>query len=80
MVVVVEDDMAVVSTAASSFLAHPARTAAQQMIAMRVVRCGVNMEPPVEFAKRPARQNAERVERKASGGGRQAGYEPAPTN
>ena len=48
MVVVVEDAIAlVVSTEAFSFFAHPARTAAQQQIAMRVVRCGVNIQPPV---------------------------------
>jgi hypothetical protein len=34
-------------TAALSFLAQPARTAAQQQIAMRVERCSVDMEPPV---------------------------------
>ena len=44
----VEDAIALeVSTAAFSFLAHPARTAAQDQIAMRVVRCSVNIEPPV---------------------------------
>ena len=44
----VEDAIALVlSTEALSFFAHPARTAAQQQIAMRVVRCGVNIQPPV---------------------------------
>jgi hypothetical protein len=44
----VEDAIAVVLSAeALSFFAHPARTAAQQQIAMRVVRCGMNIEPPV---------------------------------
>ena len=48
VVVVVEDAIALVlSTEALSFFAHPARTAAQQQIAMRVVRCGVNIQPPV---------------------------------
>jgi hypothetical protein len=48
VVVVVEEAVVlVVSTAAFSFLAHPARTAAQEQIAMRVVRCNVNMKPPV---------------------------------
>ena len=32
-----------VSMAAFSFFAHPARTAAQQQTAMRVVRCSVDM-------------------------------------
>ena len=46
--VVEEDAIALVlSTEALSFFAHPARTAAQQQIAMRVVRCGVNIQPPV---------------------------------
>ena len=46
--VVVEDAIALVlSTEALSFFAHPARTAAQQQIAMRVVRCGANIQPPV---------------------------------
>jgi len=36
-----------VSTAAFSFLAHPARAAAPRQIAMRVVRWSVNIEPPV---------------------------------
>jgi hypothetical protein len=46
--VVVEDAIALVLSAeAASFFAHPARTAAQQQIAMRVVRCGMNIEPPV---------------------------------
>ncbi len=44
----VEDAIALVLSAeALSFFAHPARTAAQQQIAMRVVRCGMNIEPPV---------------------------------
>ena len=43
-VVVVDAAIALeVSTAAFSFLAHPARTAAQQQIAMRVVRWSVNI-------------------------------------
>ncbi len=50
-VVVVEDvDDAialVLSAEALSFFAHPARTAAQQQIAMRVVRCDMNIQPPV---------------------------------
>jgi hypothetical protein len=37
----------VLSTEALSFFAHPARTAAQQQIAVRVVRCGMNIQPPV---------------------------------
>ena len=46
--VVEEDAIALVlSTDALSFFAHPARTAAQQQIAMRVVRCGMNIQPPV---------------------------------
>jgi hypothetical protein len=46
--VVEEDAIALVlSTDALSFFAHPARTAAQQQIAMRVVRCGLNIQPPV---------------------------------
>src|SRR4051812_5729691 len=36
----------VLSTAALSFLAQPARTAAKQQLAMRVVRFSVNIEPP----------------------------------
>src|SRR5438034_8073875 len=36
-----------VSTAAFSFLAHPARAAAPRQIAMRVVRWSVNIKPPV---------------------------------
>jgi acyl-CoA reductase-like NAD-dependent aldehyde dehydrogenase len=52
VVVVVVDEVddaiaLVLSTEALSFFAHPARTAAQQQIAMRVVRCGVNIQPPV---------------------------------
>jgi hypothetical protein len=44
----VEDAIALVLSAeALSFFAHPARTAAQQQIAMRVVRCGLNIQPPV---------------------------------
>jgi hypothetical protein len=44
LVEVVEDAIALVeSTAALSFLAHAERTAALQHIAMRVVRCSVNM-------------------------------------
>jgi uncharacterized protein YjeT (DUF2065 family) len=44
----VEDAIALVLSAeALSFFAHPARTAVQQQIAMRVVRCGVNIQPPV---------------------------------
>jgi len=44
----VEDAIALVLSAeALSFFAHPARTAAQQQIAMRVVRCGMNIQPPV---------------------------------
>src|SRR4051812_48822455 len=39
----------VLSTAALSFLAQPARTAAKQQLAMRVVRFSVNMEPPVQM-------------------------------
>jgi len=50
-VVVVEDvDDAialVLSAEALSFFAHPARTAAQQQIAMRVVRCDMSIQPPV---------------------------------
>jgi hypothetical protein len=42
-VVVLALDEAVVSTAALSFLAQAVRTAALQHIAMRVVRCSVNM-------------------------------------
>src|SRR6266550_5479079 len=56
--VVVEDDAIalVVSTAAFSFLAHPARTAAQRHNAMLVERCSVCMEPPVQVTDgyRPA--------------------------
>jgi hypothetical protein len=44
--VVVEDATALVVSMAASFLAHPARAAAQQQIAMRVVRCSVNIKPP----------------------------------
>jgi hypothetical protein len=43
LVVVLALDEAVVSTAALSFLAQAVRTAALQHIAMRVVRCSVNM-------------------------------------
>src|SRR5438874_1492423 len=44
----VDDAIALeVSTAAFSFLAHPARTATQEQIAMRVVRWSVTIEPPV---------------------------------
>jgi hypothetical protein len=48
VVVVVDAAMLDVSTAASSFLAHPARTAAaQREIAMLVERCSVYIGPPV---------------------------------
>jgi hypothetical protein len=43
VVVVLAVEEAVVSTAALSFLAQALRTAALQHIAMRVVRCSVNM-------------------------------------
>jgi len=43
VVVVLAVEEAVVSIAALSFLAQAARTAALQHIAMRVVRCSVNM-------------------------------------
>jgi hypothetical protein len=43
VVVVLAVEEAVVSTAALSFLAQAVRTAALQHIAMRVVRCSVNM-------------------------------------
>ncbi len=44
----VEDAIALVLSAeALSFFAHPARTAAEQQIAMRVVRCDMNIQPPV---------------------------------
>ncbi len=44
----VEDAIALVLSAeALSFFAHPARTAAQQQIAMRVVRWDMNIQPPV---------------------------------
>jgi len=44
----VDDAIALVLSAeALSFFAHPARTAAQQQIAMRVVRCDMNIQPPV---------------------------------
>ena len=48
VLVVLAVEEAVVSTAALSFLAQAVRTAALQQIAMRVVRCSVNMEPPCE--------------------------------
>jgi hypothetical protein len=52
-VVVVEEATAVlVSTAALSFLAHPARTAAQAIIAMLVERWSVSMDPPSSGYKR----------------------------
>jgi hypothetical protein len=45
--VVLEDAIAlVVSTVASFFFAHPASTATMQQLAMRVVRCSVDMGPP----------------------------------
>jgi hypothetical protein len=47
VVVSVEDAIAIVSTAALSFLAHPERTAAQRHSAMLVERCSGSMEPPV---------------------------------
>ncbi|HEY4672416.1 MAG TPA: hypothetical protein VIG78_10150, partial [Gemmatimonadaceae bacterium] len=37
----------VVSTAALSFLAHPAISVAQQQSEMRVARCNVGMKPPL---------------------------------
>ena len=44
----VEDAIALVLSAeALSFFAHPVRTAAQQQIAMRVVRGDMNIQPPV---------------------------------
>jgi len=44
----VDDALALVLSAeALSFFAHSARTAAQQQIAMRVVRCDMNIQPPV---------------------------------
>ena len=53
--VVVEDAIALVlSIEALSFFAHPARTAAQQQIAMRVVRCSVNINPPDSSDGRPS--------------------------
>jgi hypothetical protein len=36
-----------VSTAALSFLAHPAISVAQQQSEMRVTRCNVGMKPPL---------------------------------
>lgn len=69
VVEVVEDAVVlVVSTAALSFLAHPARTAAEQQMAMRVVRCNVNMEPPgcENGGRLLTRTKAEPSERKAS--------------
>jgi hypothetical protein len=45
VVEVVVEDALVESTVASFFFAHPARTAAEQQIAMRVVRCSVNINP-----------------------------------
>src|ERR1700704_5456551 len=47
VLVVLEDAIAIVSTAALSFLAHPVRTAAQRHSAMLVERCSGSMEPPV---------------------------------
>jgi hypothetical protein len=66
-----EDVIALVVSTAASFLAHPARTAAQQQIAMRVVRCSVNMDPPVSGDGRIRSAGAEPNERKASTGLRQ---------
>jgi hypothetical protein len=43
VLVVLDDMIAVESVTASSFLAHPARTAAQQQIATRVERCRFSM-------------------------------------
>ena len=60
----VEDAIALeVSTAAFSYLAHPARTAAQEQIAMRVVRCSVNIEPPVAGYGRLCRSAWRRAKR-----------------
>jgi hypothetical protein len=71
--VVVEDAIAlVVSTVASFFFAHPARTTAMQQLAMRVVRCSVGMGPPVQVTDGFRSAGAERNERKAGGRGRQA--------
>ena len=64
--VVVEDAMLDVSTAASSFLAHPARTTAQRQMAMLVERCSVGIGPPVQGdGRRFARRSAEPSERTA---------------
>src|SRR6202521_3358141 len=66
LVVVLALDEAVVSTAALSFFAQAARTAALQHIAMRVMRCGVNMEPPCEVRDERCAARAEPGERKAN--------------
>ena len=69
--VVDEDAIALVESAvASFFFAHPASTAMMQQLAMRVVRCSVNMGPPVQvtdgFARRlPSETN---VKREVAGG------------
>jgi hypothetical protein len=50
IVVALVDDATViadVSTAALSFLAHPASSMAQQQSEMRVARCNVSMNPPL---------------------------------
>jgi hypothetical protein len=46
VVEVVVEDALVLSTVASFFFAHPASTATMQQLAMRVVRCSVDMGPP----------------------------------
>src|SRR2546423_14940101 len=52
VVLAVEEAMALeVSSAAFSFLAHPARTTAQQQIAVRVVRCSVSIYPPSGYRR-----------------------------
>ena len=66
LVLVLALDEAVVSTAALSFFAQAARTAALQHIAMRVMRCGVNMEPPCEVRDERCAARAEPGERKAN--------------
>jgi len=49
VVAAVEDDVLVVSTAVSSFFAHPARTRAVRSTARLVERCSVGMDPPFQI-------------------------------
>jgi hypothetical protein len=70
-VIAVEAAIVLVSTAASSFLAHAERTAAQMQTAMLVERCSLSMEPPFQVTDGFRRRIAEPGERTAISDSRQ---------